>query len=162
MLKIRRPLGRLIFNMGIAIPGKTVFLIETAPRFLYDLRDWTGISSRASRAAFRKRQMLLSKVFLALFLLSGLLRPCAGNYPLEIMLMCNTTSSQWCVLLRKDWVSAVVVRCLRRGAFWQLAPWPCGALDNNVCFTETRQFMPGTFQFIHLGYFSKRPCDVVR
>ena len=32
MLKIRRPLGRLIVNMGIAIPGKTVFLIETAPR----------------------------------------------------------------------------------------------------------------------------------
>ena len=37
MLKIRRPLGRLIFNMGIAIPGKTVFLIETAPRqYEYD------------------------------------------------------------------------------------------------------------------------------
>ena len=36
MLKIRRPLGRLIFNMGIAIPGKTVFLIETAPsRFFF-------------------------------------------------------------------------------------------------------------------------------
>ena len=35
MLKIRRPLGRLIFNMGIAIPGKTVFLIETAPRFTF-------------------------------------------------------------------------------------------------------------------------------
>ena len=34
MLKIRRPLGRLIFNMGIAIPGKTVFLIETPPRFI--------------------------------------------------------------------------------------------------------------------------------
>ena len=33
MLKIRRPLGRLIFNMGITIPGKTVFLIETAPKF---------------------------------------------------------------------------------------------------------------------------------
>ena len=31
MLKIRRPNDRLIFNMGIAIPGKTVFLIETAP-----------------------------------------------------------------------------------------------------------------------------------
>ena len=29
MLKIRRPTGRLIFNMGIPIPGKTVFLIET-------------------------------------------------------------------------------------------------------------------------------------
>ena len=37
MLKIRRPLGRLIFNMGIAIPGKTVFLIETAP--------WVSINS---------------------------------------------------------------------------------------------------------------------
>ena len=36
MLKIRRPLGRLIFNMGIAIPGKTVFLIETAPRPLLE------------------------------------------------------------------------------------------------------------------------------
>ena len=35
MLKIRRPLGRLIFNMGIAIPGKTVFLIETAPWLLF-------------------------------------------------------------------------------------------------------------------------------
>ena len=35
LLKIRRPLGRLIFNMGIAIPGKTVFLIETAPWSLY-------------------------------------------------------------------------------------------------------------------------------
>ena len=31
MLKIRRPVGRLIFNMGIAIPSKMVFLIETAP-----------------------------------------------------------------------------------------------------------------------------------
>ena len=40
MLKIRRPLGR---NMGIAIPGKTVFLIETAPR-LCDLAPvWGGV-----------------------------------------------------------------------------------------------------------------------
>ena len=37
MLKIRRPLGRLIFNMGIAIPGKTVFLIETAPWVLFSV-----------------------------------------------------------------------------------------------------------------------------
>ena len=39
MLKIRRPLGRLIFDMGIAIPGKTVFLIETAPRALSQYKD---------------------------------------------------------------------------------------------------------------------------
>ena len=34
MLKIRRPTDRLIFNMGIPIPGKTVFYIETGPRQL--------------------------------------------------------------------------------------------------------------------------------
>ena len=43
MLKIRRPLERLIFNMGIAIPGKTVFLIETAPWF------HTVISSKSTQ-----------------------------------------------------------------------------------------------------------------
>ena len=40
MLNIRRPLGRLIFNMGIAIPGKTVFLIETAPCLNYTIANW--------------------------------------------------------------------------------------------------------------------------
>ena len=35
MLKIRRPTGRLIFNMGIPIPGKTVFYIETGPWYYY-------------------------------------------------------------------------------------------------------------------------------
>ena len=52
MLKIRRPLGRLIFNMGIAIPGKTVFLIETAPLILFFQtvliffdKQWIGLTS---------------------------------------------------------------------------------------------------------------------
>ena len=44
MLKIRQPLGRLIFNMGIAIPGKTVFLIETAPRIPDNSYDLNAIS----------------------------------------------------------------------------------------------------------------------
>ena len=44
MLKIRRPLGRLIFNMGIAIPGKTVFLIETAPRCKHVSMNIAGIT----------------------------------------------------------------------------------------------------------------------
>ena len=44
MLKIRRPLGRLIFNMGIAIPGKTVFLIETTPWPLHCLEGQAIIS----------------------------------------------------------------------------------------------------------------------
>ena len=43
MLKIRRPLGRLIFNMGIAIPGKTVFLIETAPRKVVNVQFVTVV-----------------------------------------------------------------------------------------------------------------------
>ena len=38
MLKIRRPTSRLIFNMGIPIPGKTVFLIETGPWCLFGTR----------------------------------------------------------------------------------------------------------------------------
>ena len=39
MLKIRRPTGRLIFNMGIPIPGKTVFYIETGPWNMYKHDD---------------------------------------------------------------------------------------------------------------------------
>ena len=49
MLKIRRPLGRLIFNMGIAIPGKTVFLIETAPRCFLSNRHPLALSRGKTR-----------------------------------------------------------------------------------------------------------------
>ena len=41
MLKIRRPLGHLIFNMGITIPGKTVFLIEMPPRLSTEFDEVT-------------------------------------------------------------------------------------------------------------------------
>ena len=49
MLKIRRPIGRLIFNMGMAIPGKTVFLIETAPCFLHQSPHlcWCGMCNKS-------------------------------------------------------------------------------------------------------------------
>ena len=58
MLKIRRPLGRLIFNMGIAIPGKTVFLIETAPRVIKkfpnkDIATWLLIRLEHNRQQIR-------------------------------------------------------------------------------------------------------------
>ena len=57
MFKIRRPLGRLIFNMGIAIPGETVFLIETAPRWCYILSagydKWTIYIKRNNSDIFR-------------------------------------------------------------------------------------------------------------
>ena len=52
MLKIRRPLGRLIFNMGIAIPGKTVFLIETAPW----LPGWIETSSQNNKYCYHHQE----------------------------------------------------------------------------------------------------------
>ena len=66
MLKIRRPLGRLIFNMGIAIPGKTVFLIETAPWF------------PVSQCSVINWWYLLSKVHILLFNCNHVIRrhPC--------------------------------------------------------------------------------------
>ena len=53
MLKIRRPLGRLIFNMGIAIPGKTVFLIETAPCLFSNIVRFVGFVSYWSFVFFQ-------------------------------------------------------------------------------------------------------------
>ena len=58
MLKIRRPLGRLIFNMGIAIPGKTVFLIETAPRVsLTNSLQLVSNPSDAEPGTFKENQV---------------------------------------------------------------------------------------------------------
>ena len=59
MLKIRRPLGRLIFNMGIAIPGKTVFLIETPPR--RQAIVWSKGDILSSRPILRHCQVDLKK-----------------------------------------------------------------------------------------------------
>ena len=64
MLKIRRPLGRLIFNMGIAIPGKTVFLIETVPL-------WWG----------RGITTMTSHIVVSNQIKSALLAICVGNSP---------------------------------------------------------------------------------
>ena len=62
MLKIRRPLGRLIFNMGIAIPGTTVFLIETAPslvilsdRYWSMVLEWRLIFTRCINSTFKDK-----------------------------------------------------------------------------------------------------------
>ena len=60
MLKIRRPLGRLIFNMGIAIPGKTVFLIETAPWLLFYIAIMPYYPHKASS---RSRKKILLTIF---------------------------------------------------------------------------------------------------
>ena len=45
MLKIRRPVGRLVFNMGITIPSKTVFLIETPPVACFKVAEYKHTSS---------------------------------------------------------------------------------------------------------------------
>ena len=41
-VKDKTAVRSLIFNMGIAIPGKTVFLIETAPRSEVKVTDSSG------------------------------------------------------------------------------------------------------------------------
>ena len=65
MLKIRRPLGRLIFNMGIAIPGKTVFLIETAPRCYIENVNVVGAGDAPATSKWSKN-LLPTKVGLIL------------------------------------------------------------------------------------------------
>ena len=76
MLKIRRPLGRLIFNMGIAIPGKTVFLIETAPWKIWEnlvrLLTTNKTKHKSCACSWWRHQM---ETF------SALLAICAGNAP---------------------------------------------------------------------------------
>ena len=65
MLKIRRPLGRLIFNMGIAIPGKTVFLIETAPCFWHQSPQF--MTFQVTPQSFIAKGNLTSRELLAKF-----------------------------------------------------------------------------------------------
>ena len=65
MLKIRRPLGRLIFNMGIAIPGKTVFLIETAP-------CWGLVQYEDAILQYRKSQCGDKMIFWPSYLHNGI------------------------------------------------------------------------------------------
>ena len=48
-VKDKTALGRLIFNMGIAIPGKTVFLIETAPWFRCPSPSYVSLNMPSSR-----------------------------------------------------------------------------------------------------------------
>ena len=58
MLKIRRPLGRLIFSMGIAIPGKTVFLIETAPGCGYNtVSIWSNDDKGGTKTKLWRHQI---------------------------------------------------------------------------------------------------------
>ena len=59
MLEIRRPLGRLIFNMGIAIPGKTVFLIETAPRLCSVTATILGVCFQFSLKLWQTQLILI-------------------------------------------------------------------------------------------------------
>ena len=84
MLKIRRPLGRLIFNMGIAIPGKTVFLIETAPSpfsIFKAMRHW--FSHRTGELTWKTKRLAATSWWRhgmeTLAALLQLLALCEGN-----------------------------------------------------------------------------------
>ena len=66
MLKIRRQLGRLIFNMGIAIPGKTVFLIETAPWSRSGMPP-TSIWNTSPLTATRRHALQIAIAFMTVY-----------------------------------------------------------------------------------------------
>ena len=89
MLKIRRPLGRLIFNMGIAIPGKTVFLIETAPRiylYLSNILQWHH-NGRDVVSNHQHHDCLFNRLFRHRSKKTSKLRVtglCEGNSPLPV------------------------------------------------------------------------------
>ena len=102
MLKIRRPLGRLIFNMGIAIPGKTVFLIDTAPwsawRYLHDgIMTWKhfcftllGVVS----LTFRNPSKIISKLYNARNHIYG------ENFKLKLCMCAQSFGHTYKILLR--------------------------------------------------------------
>ena len=68
MLKIRRPLGRLIFNMGIAIPGKTVFLIETAPSIAFMVWLSAKYISQTSGSHFLKQIQYTYTIYINIYI----------------------------------------------------------------------------------------------
>ena len=121
MLKIRRPLGRLIFNMGIATPGKTVFLIETAPRF-------STIS-----IAFHKSVVLVTPV------------PMHWSYHSLVlnMIMIDKRKALWDVILSLcDYVVSVIsVMSLwsmtRRANVWSRSAHNCQPRRLTVCRQRT-------------------------
>ena len=93
-VKDKTAVRRLIFNMGIAIPGKTVFLIETAPSsaelwcFLW---CWTGYAfeQTAERLVKCDRWMLMwchpiKKVWSLLVMTNILTFGDQGNLPMDI------------------------------------------------------------------------------
>ena len=136
MLKIRRPLGRLIFNMGIAIPGKTVFLIETAPWlliynicfvksqplctmlsfFLLFLCSLTHIQTWKSAASLRK---LLSKLQELPFLVVVVMM---DNIDLLLRLL-FVNRSHWLTLINDDDYRSLFCTIDRFYKLWQHWLW---------------------------------------
>ena len=148
MLKIRRPLGRLIFNMGIAIPGKTVFLIETAPRYQYislliaqssNELKWYNLITIATYHIKEAFQMIshLNFIVCQSFDMNVDSFPCTNNVNTwKIYLnkyLCvsyhklNPTNTLYWELYRNDFISEVYIKLL----FFVLSPcwsrqrWSC-------------------------------------
>ena len=113
MLKIRRPLGRLIFNMGIAIPGKTVFLIETAPRLMYHLILGMAVFSRKYIKTKCKLIHLWNTIAVYVY-----------NTINELRIVCTHDSKMWEFHLSSHW-----------WVVWQqmgtIVKWKCHQLEVN-------------------------------
>ena len=69
MLKIRRSLDRLIFNMGILIPGKTIFILRRGPGLLLHQGGWLARGNITSLAVIRNSSTYVYKHHVQFFLL---------------------------------------------------------------------------------------------
>ena len=99
MLKIRRPLGRLIFNMGIAIPGKTVFLIETAPRNLVSMQTTYNELKFISEPHVKQRRKFIwcsSKFYSS---------DCYKIMHMSLQLCCCDVQKFWSNLISRNWIT---------------------------------------------------------
>ena len=102
MLKIRRSLGRLIFNMGIAIPGKTVFLIETAPRYLWQCLMWYHVILYiVDIISFMQWTISMTGTTILVFVVTTFDTLCYNSYCSSIFV--TFQNLLWSVCCQNDW-----------------------------------------------------------
>ena len=139
MLKIRRPLGRLIFNMGIAIPGRTVFLIETAP---WSVEVWLFLSQINIIIMKSYDCLVVSNLWQLNCLLNNLLKICITAICVVNPLVINGFPSQRASNVESDSMSW----CLHN--VWRIQHWHVLKLD--MMFPN--QFSMLLFTYVNMVY----------
>ena len=127
MLKIRRPLGRLIFNMGIAIPGKTVFLIETAPCLFW--MNWLqfGLAWFCLHISCQYTYYMSPLTSRLQFCFPGIIDPIHKSHKAPVPYPILLYSEQKCAHFCSEWS---ILR-YETGAFWNLWNWSIVLMSMN-------------------------------